>query len=224
MGVLRRLVRLTVYGGVAGTGAWMFTTRKSRFVPVEAADPIFRSASYLTNNPNRNPATQDCCVRKVPLDRIRPSLLEREGKLAEAFSAGVWSGSGYAVQRAYMERQYRKPETEYQLWDHRDLAASTYDVGTEITDHFQVVDKTKDHITVRGGDTPRTRGVRDSDGLFEMSAKINREEGVAEFGLKSVFYQGLGATKDEPMPAPIAFLHRLYSKLLMETSVRSLTI
>lgn len=50
----------------------------------------------MRNNPNRNPATQDICVRKVPLGSIKPNLLEKadEGKLVEAFCAGVWSGIG----------------------------------------------------------------------------------------------------------------------------------
>jgi hypothetical protein len=63
-------------------------------VPLSPSDPIFTSAAYLRNNPNRNPATQDLCVRKVPLSKIKPQLLEKEGKLTEAFCAGVWGGLG----------------------------------------------------------------------------------------------------------------------------------
>jgi len=33
-------------------------------------------------------------VRKIPLNRIKPQLLEKEGKLVEAFCAGVWGGLG----------------------------------------------------------------------------------------------------------------------------------
>lgn len=63
--------------------------------------------------------------------------------------------------------------------------------------------------------------VRPSDGLFEMSVKINKEEGVAEFGLKSVFYKGLGKAEAAPMPPHIEMLHRWYTKLWMETAVRN---
>lgn len=48
----------------------------------------------MRQNPNRNPATQDLCQRKVPLSKIKPHLLEKEGKLVEAFCAGVWGGLG----------------------------------------------------------------------------------------------------------------------------------
>jgi hypothetical protein len=74
------------------------------------------------------------------------------------------------------------------LWDKEELKASTYEVGTKITDHFEVVAKNPTSIIVRCGDSPRNQDVRGSDGLFEMQAEIKKDEGVAEFGLKSVFY------------------------------------
>lgn len=61
-------------------------------------------------------------------------------------------------------------------------------MGTKITDHFEVVAKSPESIIVRCGDSPRNKDVRESDGLFEMQAEIKKDEGVAEFGLKSVFY------------------------------------
>jgi hypothetical protein len=64
---------------------------------MHCTDPIFSSTAYKPykrNDPNRNPATQDLCVTKVPLSKIKPQLLEKEGKLVEAFCAGVWGGSG----------------------------------------------------------------------------------------------------------------------------------
>lgn len=67
------------------------------------------------------------------------------------------------------------------------------------------------------------KDVRSSDGLFEMSVKIKKEEGVAEFALKSVFYVGLGQTSSAPMPSHIEFLHRLYTKFWMETAVGNCT-
>lgn len=36
----------------------------------------------------------DDCIRKVPLSQIDPKLLEKKGKLAEKFCAGVWGGLG----------------------------------------------------------------------------------------------------------------------------------
>ena len=97
-------------------------------------------------------------------------------------------------------------------------------MGTQITDHFEVISKSPDAIVVRCGDSPLKREVRDSDGLFEMGSKINKEEGVAEFTLKSVFYKGLGKATEKPMPAHVEFAHRLYTKLWMETAVQNVML
>ncbi len=97
-------------------------------------------------------------------------------------------------------------------------------MGTQITDHFEVVDKSPTQITVRCGDSPLKTGVRDSDGLFQMGAEVRPAEGVAVFTLKSVFYKGLGKTEAGPMPPHIEFLHRLYTQLWMETAVPNVTI
>jgi hypothetical protein len=101
------------------------------------------------------------------------------------------------------------------------LKSSTYDVSTLITDHFEVVEKTPERIVVRCGDTPRKQGVRPSDGLFEMSAIVKPDEGIAEFGLKSCFFQGEGKAESQPMPALIVWLHKQYTKLLAETAIRN---
>jgi hypothetical protein len=87
-----------------------------------------------------------------------------------------------------------------------------------------VVEHTPTRIVVRCGDSPLKKDVRESDGLFEMSAVIERNEGVAEFGLKSVFYQGLGKATAAPMPAHVEFLHRQYTKLWMETALKNVTV
>jgi hypothetical protein len=94
MGFIRTVLNTAILGGAGSAGAFAFWTRNSKFVPLSSTDPIFSSAAYACNNPNRNPATQDLCVRKVPLNKIKPHLLEKEGKLVEAFCAGVWGGLG----------------------------------------------------------------------------------------------------------------------------------
>ncbi|KAB8238224.1 uncharacterized protein BDW43DRAFT_154296 [Aspergillus alliaceus] len=221
MGFIKGFLKLTTYGGLATAGTFFYTTRNAVFVPMTPADPIFQSAAYRKQNPSQNPTTHDLCVRKVPLSEINPSLLEKKGKLAEAFCAGVWSGWGYAFQRAYLARKYQGSETASHLWERSELKASTYDVGTLITDHFEVIEKTPERIVVRCGDSPRTQGVRDSDGLFEISAVVKPEEGVAEFALKSCFFQGLGKAENAPMPTHIDWLHKQYTKLLAETAIRN---
>lgn len=77
---------------------------------------------------------------------------------------------------------------------------------------------------MRCGDSPLNTGVRDSDGLFEMAVRVKPEQGVAEFQLKSVFFKGLGTASEPPMPEHIAFAHRLYTKLFMETAVRRIIL
>ena len=94
MGIIRTFLNTAILGGAGAAGGFAFWTRNSKFVPISPADAIFSSPAYLRNNPNKNPATQDLCVRKVPLSKIKPQLLEKEGKLTEAFCAGVWGGLG----------------------------------------------------------------------------------------------------------------------------------
>jgi hypothetical protein len=103
------------------------------------------------------------------------------------------------------------------------LRTSSYPIGTQITDHFEVIEHTDDRIVVRCGDSPLKTGVRPSDGLFEMAVAVKPDEGVAEFQLKSVLYQGLGKAQDSPMPWHIEWLHRQYAKLWMESAVRNVT-
>ncbi|KAF2172487.1 hypothetical protein M409DRAFT_50178 [Zasmidium cellare ATCC 36951] len=230
MGIFQKTIAATGWttlGAAAGYVAW---TRKSKIVDVPPTDYLFNHTLYARYNPNNAPVTQDLCVRKVPLDKIRPELLEHEGKLVEAFSAGLWSGLGYAYQRRYLEKKYRADEvTRDHLWDQQDLKSSTYDVGTKITDHFEVVSKTPTSIIVRCGDSPRIQDVRASDGLFEMQAEIKKDEGVAEFGLKSIFYNGLAQPDKEgkppaaPMSTWIQWLHQQYDKVLMETAITNCT-
>ncbi|KAI9367769.1 hypothetical protein BJX61DRAFT_551089 [Aspergillus egyptiacus] len=219
MGLIKRTLKLTTYTGLASVGAFFLYTRNARFEPMIATDPIFSHPFYRQFNPEKNPTTHDLCIRRVPLREINPSLLEKKGKLVEAFCAGVWSGWGYAFQRAYLSRKYESPETATHLWSPEQLASSSYEVGTLITDHFEVVEKTAERIVVRCGDSPRRREVRASDGLFEISAVVKPEDGVAEFGLKSCFYQGLGKAAGEPMPPHIVWLHQQYTKLLAETAL-----
>jgi hypothetical protein len=96
MGLISKTLNTLILGGAGSAGAFAFWTRNSKFVPLSEHDAIFSSPAYIRNNPNRNPTTQDLCVKKVKLGRIKPYLLEKEGegKLVEAFCAGVWGGLG----------------------------------------------------------------------------------------------------------------------------------
>lgn len=132
---------------------------------------------------------------------------------------------GYAIQRRILEQKFKGPETASQLWTVDDLKQSTYDPGTIITDHFEVVNKTSESIIMRGGDSPRVQDLRATDGLFETTVDVESEEGVVVFGIKSVMYNGLGpltedGEKRQPPGAATKWLHEKYDKLLMESAVR----
>jgi hypothetical protein len=129
--------------------------------------------------------------------------------------------TGYEIQRSILSQLHEGPSTAHQLWSRQALQTSSYEVGTQITNHFEVLEHTPDRIVVRAGDTPMKRDVRVDDGLFEISARVNDGEGVVEFGLKSVFFQGLGVMAKPPVVPPVAWLHRCYTKVLMETAVKN---
>ncbi len=109
------------------------------------------------------------------------------------------------------------------MWSREQLSSSSYSVGTVVTDHFEVVKRTRDSVIVRCGDTPRIRGVRPSEGVFEMAADVKPEKGVVEFHLRSVFWQGEGKADKPPMDGLIFFLHQQYDKVLMEGALGNVT-
>ena len=94
MGLISRVLKVTAAGTVASVGVFFGATRNDVFEPMGADDPIFSSPFFQKFNPERNPTLHDLCVRRVPLDKIQPALLEKKGKLVEAFCAGVWGGMG----------------------------------------------------------------------------------------------------------------------------------
>ncbi|KAK3053427.1 hypothetical protein LTR09_005596 [Extremus antarcticus] len=226
MSILRTTLAVTGYGSFAAAIGYVLATRKSKVYPLPANDYLMGTSLFARFNPYNNPVTRDVCTRTVPLAQIKPELLEQEGALVQSFCRGVWSGWGYAYQRRYLEKKYRGPDTAIHLWDNDALRTSNYEVGTVVTDHFEVLAKSENSIIVRCGDSPRTQTVRESDGLFEMVAEIKKEEGVAEFQLKSVFYNGIaqpdkeGGKLDEPMGPWTQWAHAQYDKVLMETAIR----
>jgi hypothetical protein len=242
MGLIRRLTLGT--GGLTGLGMGYLAAVTTIVSPLPEDDPLWRSKSYAAYNSHRNPSTQDVCIKRIPLSRIKPELLQREGDLALEFCRGVWGGLGeglirgqppchlphsltrrshgalgYRFQRAYLARKYQGPATSSQLWTVDQLARSTYEPGTQLTDHFEVVEKTPSEIVVRCGDSPRNPSPRDSDGLFVISAAIDRERGEAVLGLKSCFF--ISSRRMEgvqgPMPGWMEVLHRWYSRIWIET-------
>lgn len=94
MGLISRTLKVTAAGTAASIGVFFGATRNDVFQPMDSSDPIFQSPFFQKYNPNRNPTLHDVCVRRIELSKIEPSLLEKKGKLVEAFCAGVWGGMG----------------------------------------------------------------------------------------------------------------------------------
>ena len=118
----------------------------------------------------------------------------------------------YEFQRRYLARKYASdPATAKQLWTRQQLRADTYETGTQITNHFEVVDKSDTEIAVRCGDSPLNRGPRDSDGLFVISATVDRDAGEVELGLKSCFFPSARRVEGicGPMPSWMAVSGRV---------------
>lgn len=122
-----------------------------------------------------------------------------------------------------MRRKYFNEQTKDQLWEKPETKESSFPVGTIITDHFEVVHHTPESITVRCGDSPSKRDVRESDGLFQINAKVDEEKQELVLSLKSVFYQGLGKSEGAPMPKWMQYLHLGYAMALLENGSRELT-
>ncbi|KAK3313253.1 hypothetical protein B0H66DRAFT_389174 [Apodospora peruviana] len=221
------LIKKTLYTGIL-TGASVFGylgATTTIISPLPRDDPLWSSKSFAKFNVHNNASTQDVCVKRVPIDKIRPELLEKEGDLALEFCRGVWGGLGYRFQRAYLARKYQGPATTGQLWTTEQLSKSTYEPGTQLTDHFEVVEKTPTEIIIRCGDTPRSQGPRGSDGLFVISAALDRERGEAVLGLKSCFFTSERKVEgiQGPMPGWMELLHRWYSRVWMTTGTWRVT-
>ncbi|XRM45822.1 hypothetical protein ABZX51_008896 [Aspergillus tubingensis] len=206
--------------GVGAGISFLYMTRGIQLVPLAPADRIFHSKYYAEFNPNGNPAIHDWYVKSVPLDQINPELLDDRRKLLERFCGGVWAGNGFALQRTLHTLFDRTSASEDQIWFSAELLQSDYRVGTDIAGNFEVLDRSDGSILICGGDKTSSRGLRSLDGLIELTACIDRERNAAEFGFKSLFFQGSGATRKFPMPKPLVWMHEQYAKALLASGVQ----
>lgn len=92
MGIIKKTLYTTVLTGTAFVGYVAGSTSIIRPLPRE--DPIWTSNTFRRYNVQGNPSTQDVCIKRIPLSKIRPELLEKEGDLALEFCRGVWAGWG----------------------------------------------------------------------------------------------------------------------------------
>lgn len=92
MGIIKKTFYTTVLTGTAFVGYVAGTT--SIICPLPREDPIFSSKTFRRYNIHNNPVTQDVCIKRIPLNKVRPELLQKEGDLAVEFCRGVWAGWG----------------------------------------------------------------------------------------------------------------------------------
>lgn len=255
MGIIRKVTVGVTVGTAAALG--YIRTSTSIISPIPLNDPLYGSSSYKKYNVHHNAATNDICVKTIPLSRIRPELRQKEGELALEFCRGVWSSwgeslsklsslfysslacintqehcsgignianesIGYEIQRRYLHRKWYSPETSSQLWTRDQLAASAYEPGSQVTDHFEVVERTPSEIIIRCGDSPRNQGPRPSDGLFAIGATIDHDAQVAHLTLKSCFFRTDSKIDSDkgPMPSWIENLHQWYARIWMVSGSR----
>jgi hypothetical protein len=92
MGIIRKTIFAGVLTGVGVVGYLGTSTTLVR--PLPRDDPLWSSKIYSQYNKHQNGSAQDIVVKRIPLNKIRPELLEKEGDLAVEFCRGVWSGLG----------------------------------------------------------------------------------------------------------------------------------
>lgn len=99
------------------------------------------------------------------------------------------------------------------------------DTGTYITNHFHVLEKTPQSLTVRGCFSPRqsTPIPASVDNLVELRADLDTERRVAVFRLKMITFDGTPRASQEPDPFGGfgGWLHRQYSALLLEAAAEN---
>ncbi|OTA53875.1 hypothetical protein K449DRAFT_389632 [Hypoxylon sp. EC38] len=223
MGVIRKTLGTAL--AVVGGGATYLTATTNLITPLPADDELWAAKSFKRFNRYRNPSLQDYCWKTLPLSQVRPELRDNEEALVTEFCRGAWIGYAYTPQRILMKLANKGPKTEDQLFDREQLASSTYELGTRFSDHFEVVERTKNSVMVRAGGSPLEPGPREMDGLFVISAKVNKEAGTVDVGLKSTFFNSEEPIRDGKKPVPFIaeLLHRYYSRAMVDSGARRLT-
>lgn len=92
MGIIKR----TIYGAVlTGTAFVGYVAGSTTIIcPLPRDDPLLSSGIFARYNRHKNPSTQDVCIKRISLDKVRPELLQKEGDLVVEFCRGVWAGWG----------------------------------------------------------------------------------------------------------------------------------
>lgn len=90
------IIKKTFYTGVltgAGLLGYLGTTT-TLTSPLPRDDPIWRSRTYAKYNVHGNASMHDVVTKRIPLDKIKPELLQKEGGVVLELCRGVWGGLG----------------------------------------------------------------------------------------------------------------------------------
>ncbi|KAI2642669.1 hypothetical protein GGS21DRAFT_186100 [Xylaria nigripes] len=231
MGIFKKVALTGLWGigtGMTSVGAGMaYLLSSTSLVTLTEDDQMCRTKTWAKYNPKNNPAFKDTAIKSVPLSKIRPELRNDEKALTLEFCRGVWGRWGFWTQSRLQERFDKPPGTGDNLWQTSDLAVSEYDEGLRFSNHFEVVANTGDEITVRCGGSPLQRGLRESDGLLFLSAKIDQAQQQAVFYFKSGLFNSSApkvAGARISFPAAIVFLHGWYARILTDSGVGNVTV
>ncbi|KAI1755499.1 hypothetical protein F4782DRAFT_527551 [Xylaria castorea] len=228
MGILRTAVLTGLWGvggGVASVGAGMaYLLAGTSFVPLTKDDQMFKTKTWARYNPRKNPAFKDDVVKVVPLSKIRPELRNDEKALTLEFCRGIWSRWGFKTQSILQERYDKPPGTDDNLWHTSELAVSKFEKGLRFSNHFEVVENVGSEIMVRCGGSPLEPGLRKSDGLIFLSAKIDPEQQLAVFHFKSALFSSSapkGESATHPVPRKVVLLHPWYVRMLTQSAMKN---
>jgi len=145
MAIAVGFVSCAVVNATFFAGALYYYTKDTKFVPYDTADPDLQTPLARAHNPGSNPPVCiDHAVRTVRLDKLNT---RDKKELTRGFCAGIWGGAGFAIQRRMLEKNWRGKEgRENMLWDWKELREDSYQVGTVVADHFEVVERTDDKV------------------------------------------------------------------------------
>ncbi|KAI0122386.1 hypothetical protein F4814DRAFT_458062 [Daldinia grandis] len=185
---------------------------------------IWTTRSFVQLNRHRNPTIQDYSWERLSLSKIRPGLRDDEEAIATEFCRGVWAGYAYIPQRTITALSLKGPKTRDQPFDKQQLALSKYELGTRFSDQFEVVERTRNSVTVRAGGSPLEPGPREFDGILILSAKVNKEDRTVEVGINTAFFNSVEPVRDGKKPSSFAveLLHRYYVRALVD-AIKSVT-
>ncbi|TGJ82286.1 hypothetical protein E0Z10_g6479 [Xylaria hypoxylon] len=235
MGILKTAVSTGLWGigwgigsGMVGVGAGVtFLWGTMSVVPLTKDDQAFKSKVWARYNPKKNPAFKDDVIKTIPLSKIRPELRNDEAALTLEFCRGVWGRWGFLGQSILQKRNDKPPGTDDNLWRTSELAVSKFNKGLRFSNHFEVVENTGSEIVVRCGGSPLEPGLRKSDGLIFLSARIDPDQQHAVFHFKTALFSS-SAPKVEgaphSIPPNIVFLHELYVRMLTQSAMRNVKV